>query len=143
MTRLDSILTHAHIPSPHWRQRHYSHSIAVEITRKKLASFSNIRLRGVVMARNRKGHPYCDVTTIRQTGYFRSDDVRFQDGDAVDIGKLWRGGGRFLPTTPSFFLSMSALTQVHVVIMCTHRTTVLSWCTGPGDIRVLSLYDAC
>ena len=54
------------------------------------------------MARNRKGHPYCDVTTIRQTRYFRSDDVRFQDGDAVDIGKLW-GGGRFLPTTPSFF----------------------------------------
>ena len=54
------------------------------------------------MARNRKEHPYCDVTTIRQTRHFRSDNVRFQDGGAVDIGKLGRGG-RFLPTTPSFF----------------------------------------
>ena len=27
-----SILTHIHIPSPHWRQRHQSHSDAVEIT---------------------------------------------------------------------------------------------------------------
>ena len=69
---------------------------------KETASFSSIRLRGLVMARNRKGHPYCDVTTIRQTRYFRSDDVIFQDGDAVDIGKLGRGR-RFLPTTPSFF----------------------------------------
>ena len=102
MTQVDSIITHAHIPSPHCNQRGKSHSDAVELTLKKLASFSSIRLRGVVMARNRKGHPYCDVTTIRQTRYFRSDNVRFQDGDAVDIGKLGRGG-RFLPTTPSFF----------------------------------------
>ena len=71
------------------------HSDAVEITLKKLASFSSIRLRCVVMERNRKGHPYCDVTTIRQTRYFRSDDVRFQDGDAVYIGKLGRGDAFF------------------------------------------------
>ena len=101
MTQVDSNLTHVHIPSPHWRQRRKYHSDDVEITLKKLASVSRIRLRGVVRARNRKGHPYCDVTTIRQTRYFRCDDVRFQDGDAVDIGKL--GGGRFLPSTPSFF----------------------------------------
>ena len=118
MTQVDSILTHAHIPSPHCSQKRKSHSDAVEITLKKLASFSSIRLRGVVMARNRKGHPYCDVTTIRQTRYFRSDNVRFQDGGAVDIGKLGRG---MLSSDYSFFLSMSALAQVHVVIMYTQK----------------------
>ena len=95
LTQVDSISTHAHIPSPHCNQRGKSHSDAVELTLKKLASFSSIRLRGVVMARNRKGHPYCDVTTIRQTRYFRSDNVRFQDGGAVDIGKLGRGDAFF------------------------------------------------
>ena len=127
MTQVDSNLTHIHIPSPHWRQRRKYHSDAVEITLKKLASVSRIRLRGVVRARNRKGHPYCDVTTVRQTRYFRCDDVRFQDGDAVDIGKLGRGT---LSSVYSFFLSMSAFAQVHVVIMYTHRTTVLLWCSG-------------
>ena len=90
------------------------------------------------MARNRKGHPYCDVTTIRQTRYFRSDDVRFQNGDAVDIGKLG-----VLSSVSSFFLSMSALAHVYVVIMYTHRTTVLLWCSGLCDLRVLFLHDAC
>ena len=92
---VDTNIFNSHIPSPHWHQRRKSHSDAAEITLKKLASFSSIRLRGVVMARNRKGHSYCDVTTIRQTRYFRSDNVRFQDGDAVDIGKLGRGEGAF------------------------------------------------
>ena len=128
LTPVASILTHAHIPSPHWRQRRKSHSDAVEITVKKLASISSIRLRGVVMARHRKEHPYCDVTTIRQTRYFRSDNVRFQDGDAVDIGKLGRGA---LSSDYSFFLSMSALAQVHVVIMHTHRTTVVNVLSFP------------
>ena len=49
-----SILTYAHIPSPHWRQRRKSHRDAVEITLKKLASVASIRLRGTVMAANRK-----------------------------------------------------------------------------------------
>ena len=92
------------------------------------------------MARNRKGHPYCDVTTIRQPRYFRSDNVRFQDGVAVDIGKQGRGA---LSSDYSFFLSMSALAQVHVVIMHTHRTTVLLCCSGLFDIRVHFLYDSC
>ena len=38
---------------------------------------------------------------------------------------------------------MSALAQVHVVIMYTHKTTVLLWCSGLCDIRVLFLYDVC
>ena len=141
MTQVDSILTLPHIPSHHCSQRRKSHSAEVDITLKKLASFSSIRLHGVVMARNRKGHPYCDVTTIRQTRYFRSDNVRFQDGGAVDIGKL--GRGRALSSDYSFFLSMSALAQVHVVIMYTHTTTVLKGCSGLCDIRVLFHYDVC
>ena len=94
----------------------------------------------MVLARNRKGHPYCDVTTIRQTRYFRSDNVRFQDGGAVDIGKLGRGT---LSSDYSISLSMSALAQVHVVIMYTHKTTVLLWSSGLCDIRVLFMYDVC
>ena len=93
------------------------------------------------MARNRKGHPYCDVTTMRQTRYFRSDDVRFQDGDAVDIGKLERG--RALSSDYSFFLSISALAQIHVAIMFTYKTTVLLWSSSLCDIRVHFLYDVC
>ena len=38
---------------------------------------------------------------------------------------------------------MSALAQVHDVIMYTHKTTVLLCCSGPCDIRVLFLYDVC
>ena len=43
----------------------------------------------------------------------------------------------------SFFLSMSALAQVHVVIMYTHKTTVVLWSSCLSDIRVLFLHDAC
>ena len=67
--------------------------------------------------------------TSRQYGkraVFVSGDVRFQDGDAVDLGKL--GGGRFLP--------YSRLEVVYVVIMYTHRTIVLLWSSGLYDIRV-------
>ena len=38
---------------------------------------------------------------------------------------------------------MPALAQVHVVIMYTHKTTVLLWCSGLCDIRELFLYDVC
>ena len=38
---------------------------------------------------------------------------------------------------------MSALAQVHVVIMYTHKTTVLLWSSGLCDIRVLFMYDVC
>ena len=38
---------------------------------------------------------------------------------------------------------MSALAHVYVVIMYTHRTTVLLWCSGLCDLRVLFLHDAC
>ena len=87
-----SNLTNAHIPSPHWRQRRKSHSDAVEITLKKQASLVSIRLRGTVMAASRKTRHNNNVTQ-RQYGrraVFVSGDVRFQDGDAIDVGK--RGG---------------------------------------------------
>jgi hypothetical protein len=38
---------------------------------------------------------------------------------------------------------MSALAQVHVVIMYTDKTTVLLWCSGLCNIRVLFLYNVC
>ena len=89
-----SMLTYAHIPSPHWRQRRKSHRDAVEITIKKLASVASIRLRGTVMAANRKK---CHNNTVTSWQYGRSaifvpGDVKFQDGDAFDLSKL---GGAF------------------------------------------------
>ena len=70
---------------------------------------------------------------------FVSGDVRFQDGDAVDLGKL----GGPLYAVFFFFLSMSAIALVYVVIMYTHRTTIVLWCSGLCDIRVLFMYEAC
>ena len=99
-----SFLTYAHIPSPHWRQRRKSHRDAVEITLKKLASVASIRLRGTVMAANRKTR-HNNTVSSRQYGrraIHVPGDVRFQDGDAFDLGKLGRGG-RFLPLSTSFF----------------------------------------
>ena len=46
------------------------------------------------------------------------------------------GEGEAFSSDYSFFLSISALAQVHVVIMYTHRTTVLLWCSGLCGIRV-------
>ena len=90
-----SMLTYAHIPSPHWRQRRKSHRDAIEITIKKLASVASIRLRGTVMAANRKK---CHNNTVTSRQYGRSaifvpGDVKFQNGDAFDLSKL--GGGAF------------------------------------------------
>ena len=104
-----SILTYAHIPSPHWRQRRKSHRDAVEITLKKLASVASIRLRGTVMAANRKTR-HNNTVSSRQYGrraIYVPGDVRFQDGDDFDIGKLVWGGGRFLPLSTSFFQCFS------------------------------------
>ena len=98
-----SILTYAHIPSPHWRQRRKSHRDAVEITLKKLASVASIRLRGTVMAANRKTRHNNTVTSRKygRRAIFVPGDVRFQDGDAFDLSKL--GGGALSSTFTSFF----------------------------------------
>ena len=101
-----SILTYAHIPSPHWRQRRKSHRDAVEITLKELASVARIRLRGKVMAANRKTR-HNNTVSSRQYGrraIYVPGDVTFQDGDAFDLGKL--GGGGALSSTFYFVLSM-------------------------------------
>ena len=98
-----SILTYAHITSHHWRQRRKSHRDAIEITLKKLASVASIRLRGTVMAANR------NTVSSRQYGrraIYVPGDVRFQDGDAFDLGKLGRGGGGAHYSTFYFVLSM-------------------------------------
>ena len=104
LKRACSILTYAHIPSPHWRQRRKSHSDAVEITLKKLESLASIRVRGTVMAANRKTR-HNNTVTSRQYGrraIYVPRGVRFQDGHAVDLSTL-EGGGLFLPSFPSFF----------------------------------------
>ena len=97
------MLTYAHIPSHHWRQRRKSHRDAVEITLKKLASVASIRLRGKVMAANRKTR-HDNTVTSRHYGrraIFVPGDVKFQDGDAFDLSKL--GGEALYSTFTSFF----------------------------------------
>ena len=99
------MLTYDHIPSPHWRQRRKSHRDAVEITLKKLASVASIPLRGTVMAANRKTR-HNNTVTSRHYGrraIFVPGDVKFQDGDAFDLSKLWGGGEELSSTFTSFF----------------------------------------
>ena len=137
-----SILTYAHIPSPHWRQRRKSHRDAVEITLKKLASVASIRLRGTVMAANRKTR-HNNTVSSRQYGrraIYVPGDVRFQDGDDFDIGKLVRGGGAFFHFLLRSFNVFLAL--AYFSIRYTHRTTVVLWYNGLCDIRVLFMHDA-
>ena len=112
-----SILTHARIPSPHWRQIPKSHSEAVEITLNKLTSLASIRLRGLVMAANRKTRLNNTVTS-RQYGRRAinvSGGVRFQDGGAVDQAH-W-GGSPFHLFLLSFNVSTCAsvfCNKVHI-----------------------------
>ena len=117
-----SILAYAHIPSPHWRQRRKSHSNAVEITLKRLASLASIRVRGKVMAANRKTR-HNNTVTSRQYGrraIYVPRDVIFQDCDAVDLSKL--EGDSFFHL---FLLSFNVLLALaYFAIRYTHRTTV-------------------
>ena len=106
LKRAGSVLTYAHIPSLHWRQWRKSHRDAVEITLMKLTSLASIRLRGVVMAANRKTR-HNNTVTSRQYGrraIYVPGDVGFQDGDASDLSKLGGGGDLFLSSFSSFFL---------------------------------------
>ena len=144
MKTAGSMLTYAHIPSPHWRQRRKSHRDAVEITLKKLASVAIIRLRGKVMAANRKTR-HNNTVTSRHYGrraIFVPGGVKFQDGDAFDLSKRGGGGGgrRFLPLLHRSFNVLLAL--AYFAIRYTHRTTVVLWYDGLCDIRVLLLHDA-
>ena len=67
-------------------------------------------------------------------------DVRFQDGDAFDLGKLVRGGGAFFHFLLRSFNVLLAL--AYFSIRYTHRTTVVLWYNGLCDIRVLFMHDA-
>ena len=120
------------------------HGVWVTEVIKKLASVASIRLRSTVMAANRKTR-HNNTLTSRQYGrraIFVPGDVRFQDGDAFDLGKLWvcGGGGRFLPLfLPSFNV---LLALAYFAIRYTHRTTFVLWYNGLCDIRVLFMHDA-
>ena len=100
-----SVLTYAHIPSLHWRQWRKSHRDAVEITLMKLTSLASIRLRGVVMAANRKTRHNNTVTSRKygRRAIYVPGDVGFQDGNASDLSKLG-GGDLFLSSFSYFFL---------------------------------------
>ena len=122
------MLTYAHIPSPHWRQRRKSHRDAVEITLKKLASVASIRLRDTVMAANRKTRHNNTVTSRRygRRAIFVPGDVKFQDGDAFDLSKL--GGRRFLPLLLRSFnvllaLAYFAIRYTHIGLQLCYGTT--------------------
>ena len=124
------MLTYAHIPSPHWRQRRKSHRDAVEITLKKLASVASIRLPDTVMAANRKTRHNNTVTSRRygRRAIFFPGDVKFQDGDAFDLSKLGGGGGmRFLPLLLRSFNVLFAL--AYFAIRYTHRGLQLCYGT--------------
>ena len=142
LKRACSILAYAHIPSPHWRQRRKSHSDAVEITLKRLASLASIRVRGKEMAANRKTR-HNNTVTSRQYGrraIYVLRDVRFQDGDAVDLSKL-EGEGSFFHL---FLLSFNVLLALaYFAIRFTHRTAVALWYNGLCDIRVLFVCARC
>ena len=136
------MLTYAHIPSPHWRQRRKSHRDAVEITLKKLASVASIRLRDTVMAANGKTRHNNTVTSRRygRRAIFVPGDVKFQDGDAFDLSKL--GGGEALSSTFTSFFQCFTCASLFRNKVHTHRTTVVLWYDGQCDIRVLFMHDA-
>ena len=105
-----SVLTYAHIPSLHWRQWPKSHRDAVEITLMKLTYLASIRLRGVVMAANRKTR-HNNTVTSRQYGrraIYVPGDVGFQDGDVSDLSKLGGGTSFFHLFRLSFYIATCA-----------------------------------
>ena len=134
-----SILTYSDIPSPHWRQRRKSHSDAVEITIKKQAYLASIRPRGTIMAANRKTRHNNSVTQKQygRRAVFVLGDVRFQDGDAIDVGKLGGAVSRL------FLLSFNDLLALaYFAIRYIHRTTAMLWYNCLCGIRVLFVHDA-
>jgi len=76
-------------------------------------SLASIRLRCTVMAAIWKTR-HNNTMTSRLYGrraIFVSGDVRFQDGDAVNLSKV--GGGRFLLFSTSFFQSFTCASLFH------------------------------
>ena len=116
-----SVLTHARIPSPHWRQSHRSHSDAVEITLKKLASLDSVRSA----ARHSNGaNPEDDTPTVTsqqcRRAIFVSGDVRLQDGDIVDQNVT---GERVLSSVLFFFPPRYALALAYLALRYAHTPT--------------------
>ena len=95
------------------RQRRKFHSDAVEVTLKKLSSLASIRLRGTVMAAIRKTRHNNTVTSryYGRRAIFVSGDVRFQDGNEVNLSKL--GEGAFFYFFTSFFQCFTCASLFH------------------------------
>ena len=122
------------------RQRRKFHSDAVEVTLKKLAALASIRLRCTVMAAIWKTRHNNSMTSrlYGRRAIFVSGDIRFQDGDAVNLSKL--GGVRYLLFSTTSFQCFIAL--AYFTIRYIYRTTVILWYNGPCDIPVLFVHDA-
>ena len=104
-------------PFTYWRQMRKSHSDAIEIALQKLVSLPAFGCAGHKWRQTGRGIP---TVTSRQYGkraIFVSGDVRFQDGDAVDLGKL--SGTAFSRLLLSFNV-------------CTLRVGMLLSCTRIG-----------
>ena len=90
---------------------------SVKITLTKQVSLASIWLCGIVMARNRKRHSYCDVSTIRQTRHFRFWRRQISRWRRRWSRQTGRGGGAFFCL---LFLSFN---------VCNMRYYMLSSCT--------------
>ena len=104
-----------------WLQMSKSHSDAVgwDYIKETGISLPAFGCGGIVMARNRKKHSYCDVTTIRQTRRFR-----FWRRQISRWRRRWSrqtGRGPFLLSSFSIFQCMQ-YELPYVVIMYTHST---------------------
>ena len=135
-----TILTYAHIPSPHCVMAQIPQRCGRGYTKETAISHQHSA------ARHSNGdkpetapQQYRDVTTIRQTRrlrVWRRQISRWR--------RLWsRQTGR--ETFPFIFFycySMSALTLAYFAIRYTYRTTVVLWYNGLCDIRVLYVHDA-
>ena len=95
-----------------------------------IKSVASIRLRGTVMAANRKTR-HNNTVTSRQYGrraIFVPGDVKIQDGDAFDLSKLGGGGRRFLPLLLRSFnvllaLAYFAIRYTHIGLQLCYVTT--------------------
>ena len=140
--KLTQNIFNSHIPSPHWHQRRKSHRDAAEITLKKLASFSSIRLRGVVMARNREGTSLLwrhDNTANALFSFWQRQISRWRRRWYRQTGG---GGGRFLPTTPSFFQCL----PLHRFMLSSRTRIRLQFYYGAAVCATFGnffLYDVC
>ena len=86
-----------------------------------MASLASIRLRGVVMAPTGRRHTYVTSRQYGRRAIYVSGDVRFQDGDIVDLKEI----GVPLSSVLYFFPPKSELALANLSLSYTYRSTVV------------------